>query len=819
MRWKFIASLMGICVGLLGGRPARATVSLNAIRTGGYSSDGFQQSPDYTTGVPNAFGPEWRGFVVFDLTQVPSGCTIQGATLSLANPYSQNDVGPGDPLTLHVVAFSPIDPSNIGPAGVYSWVNQSNFNFLGGSTVISTRNLLPADSGQTLLFPLSSGAVADLQSNLGDDFYGFGMRIAKAEAQEPKPLQFAFGGTVAGATVQLQIDCLAQPTATPTSTSPSLTGTPIPSETPTDTPAQVVSPTLTQPPTGTAAPTPSATFAPTPIPAPCSCVGDCNGDGVVTVNELIVLVDIALGNIPISACPAGDADQDGNITINEIVAAVNNALNGCPACPTPTATVSAPPTHSPTTPATATSTSTATRTVTATSVLTATFTATLRPSNTPSGTPTPSFTQTPAATASASLSLPTPTPTGTSTATRTPSNTPSSTLTPTHTRTPTRSSTPTGTVTRTPTRTFTPTRTSIVPPPHTAAPIRGRFGSVGPIRTCGGSVQWNSPDGPLIGLAFNLCGDDLAALAATIVGALDQVAARGSRAMLAIGQGTLLPASWLARCSTFFIDSGRFQGNTCLPWDANYQADLRSALVDAIGPAVRGHPALVGVYMTMPTMTNGFEMHFRVDRGTFPYPGDQAFRDAYRQVMDIYQQAFDVPVVFEAGHCLWAGPEFDCQTPLELYRYTRDRYGVASTGISLWNCAERFWAGTGAGGETFGAKGLIEEASADGASIGCQTVGSFTNGACRFSDPDVGDYGTNDDTPGDVCPSSPQFNPEQACEDTMRWAAGVEAQAILTARVRGTWAENWSADFRPTGVYNTSPRCRAAIDLFAGPPR
>lgn len=264
MRWKFIASLMGICLGLLGGRPGRAAVSLNAIRTGGYSSDGFQQSPDYTTGVPNAFGPEWRGFVVFDLTQVPSGCAIQGATLSLANPYSQNDVGPGDPLTLHVVAFSPIDPSNIGPAGVYSWVNQSNFNFLGGSTVISTRNLLPADSGQTLLFPLSSSAVADLQSNLGDDFYGFGMRIVKADAEEPKPLQFAFGGTAAGATVQLEIDCLTQPTATPTSTSPPLTFTPTltPSETPTDTPTQVASPTSTQVPTDT--PTSSATETPTP---------------------------------------------------------------------------------------------------------------------------------------------------------------------------------------------------------------------------------------------------------------------------------------------------------------------------------------------------------------------------------------------------------------------------------------------------------------------------------------------------------------------------------------------------------------------------
>ncbi len=60
-----------------------------------------------------------------------------------------------------------------------------------------------------------------------------------------------------------------------------------------------------------------------------SCTGDCDGSGDVTVNELITMVNIALGNTPLSACTAGDADGSGDITINEIIAAVNNALNGC----------------------------------------------------------------------------------------------------------------------------------------------------------------------------------------------------------------------------------------------------------------------------------------------------------------------------------------------------------------------------------------------------------------------------------------------------------------------------------------------------------
>jgi hypothetical protein len=59
------------------------------------------------------------------------------------------------------------------------------------------------------------------------------------------------------------------------------------------------------------------------------CPGDCDASGDVTVNELITLVDIALGNMPVTACEAGDANQDGEVTIDEILRAVNNALAGC----------------------------------------------------------------------------------------------------------------------------------------------------------------------------------------------------------------------------------------------------------------------------------------------------------------------------------------------------------------------------------------------------------------------------------------------------------------------------------------------------------
>ena len=59
------------------------------------------------------------------------------------------------------------------------------------------------------------------------------------------------------------------------------------------------------------------------------CTGDCNGDGMVTINELITGVNIALGSQPPSACPIFDANSNGQVEINELIAGVNNALNGC----------------------------------------------------------------------------------------------------------------------------------------------------------------------------------------------------------------------------------------------------------------------------------------------------------------------------------------------------------------------------------------------------------------------------------------------------------------------------------------------------------
>jgi hypothetical protein len=71
------------------------------------------------------------------------------------------------------------------------------------------------------------------------------------------------------------------------------------------------------------------------------CIGDCDGNGEVTVNEIITEVNIALTTAHVFTCPAGDSNGDGVITIDELVASDVNLLNGCGA-PPPTPVASGP---------------------------------------------------------------------------------------------------------------------------------------------------------------------------------------------------------------------------------------------------------------------------------------------------------------------------------------------------------------------------------------------------------------------------------------------------------------------------------------------
>ena len=58
-----------------------------------------------------------------------------------------------------------------------------------------------------------------------------------------------------------------------------------------------------------------------------ACTGDCDANGMVAINELILGVNIALGD-PVDACPAFTNSQR-MVDIAQLIKGVNNALNGC----------------------------------------------------------------------------------------------------------------------------------------------------------------------------------------------------------------------------------------------------------------------------------------------------------------------------------------------------------------------------------------------------------------------------------------------------------------------------------------------------------
>jgi hypothetical protein len=60
-----------------------------------------------------------------------------------------------------------------------------------------------------------------------------------------------------------------------------------------------------------------------------SCVGDCNGNGEVAVNELVLGVNILLGSADISQCLQLDRNASNAVEVNELVGGVNSLLNGC----------------------------------------------------------------------------------------------------------------------------------------------------------------------------------------------------------------------------------------------------------------------------------------------------------------------------------------------------------------------------------------------------------------------------------------------------------------------------------------------------------
>jgi cysteine-rich repeat protein len=92
-------------------------------------------------------------------------------------------------------------------------------------------------------------------------------------------------------------------------------------------PTATASATPTVTPRGTTPPPPTATATATRTRR--ICIGDCDANGRVTVDDLIRGVRIALDLTPVSACRAIDVNGDARVTIDELVSAVGVLLGVC----------------------------------------------------------------------------------------------------------------------------------------------------------------------------------------------------------------------------------------------------------------------------------------------------------------------------------------------------------------------------------------------------------------------------------------------------------------------------------------------------------
>jgi hypothetical protein len=206
-RWSGLAWTVGsfvlMCAGMQNAQAVQ--VVLNAIDTGLYTSAGGQLHTAYITGIDYAFGGENKGYIVFDLSSTQAlGGQITSAQLLIQNRYSVNEVGPNDPLPLRIYG---VTYANAGNFGSNAGNAAGNFGYIGSdpATMYSQHQVVAADYGTTIQTPINANGVNNLQANRGNDFYPYGMQITKADAQEPKPLQYVFGGSWVPGAKQVQL--------------------------------------------------------------------------------------------------------------------------------------------------------------------------------------------------------------------------------------------------------------------------------------------------------------------------------------------------------------------------------------------------------------------------------------------------------------------------------------------------------------------------------------------------------------------------------------------------------------------------------------
>lgn len=184
---------------------------------------------------------------------------------------------------------------------------------------------------------------------------------------------------------------------------------------------------------------------------------------------------------------------------------------------------------------------------------------------------------------------------------------------------------------------------------------------------------------------------------------------------------------WLQQlCTTFSFTFRGEPKQACLPWDPAYLSH-KSALLQALGARYDAHPNLAQLYFTYAAMTNGIEMHWRVDEAAFTAAGYTPVRlaNAYTEIFDQHFAAFPrTPISIEVHQVFNS-------TALANAAYAHCRMRLGSRcGVAIWWCAERM---TRAPGGESGVWPIAQDAARNGF-LTCQTIDNFSNNPQSFDE-------------------------------------------------------------------------------------
>lgn len=207
---------------------------------------------------------------------------------------------------------------------------------------------------------------------------------------------------------------------------------------------------------------------------------------------------------------------------------------------------------------------------------------------------------------------------------------------------------------------------------------------------------------------------------------LEQAAIYDSAISLVVFDSKESPDYVLEKCETFsYVFRQVENAKACLPWDKQYQF-YKQELIAKLAEKFDSNPNLASIYFTYAAMTNGIEMHWRVDESEYAAAGytPQLLTQSYNDIMDMYAQAFKFTNVIMEIHSVF-NESFLAESAFE---HCFDTLG-SRCGVAIWWCASRM--ATDPNESEYKVYNVAQQATQVSFAI-CQSIGSFVDSPERF---------------------------------------------------------------------------------------